>query len=82
MDHARTRMEDERESTDQSLGAERASMVVLAMTETEARLQREIEILGQEIEAQMTLQKAIRADDRHVIRPVDTEALGKMASRN
>ena len=48
---------------------------LLEMTATEARLRREIELLRQEIEAQKTLGASI-------IRPVDTEALGKMASRN
>ena len=56
--------------------------LLLEMTATEARLQREAEILRQEIEAQMLLRKAVRAEGRSVVRPVDTDALGKLASRN
>ncbi|MBV9850162.1 MAG: LON peptidase substrate-binding domain-containing protein [Armatimonadetes bacterium] len=55
---------------------------LLEMTATEARLRREIELLGHEIEAQETLQKAVRTQGRCIITPVDTEALGKLASRN
>ena len=56
--------------------------LLLEMTATELRLQREAEILRQEIEAQMLLRKAVRAGGRSVVRPVDTDALGKLASRN
>ena len=56
--------------------------LLLEMTATELRLQREAEILRQEIEAQMLLRKAVRAEGRSVVRPVDTDALGKLASRN
>ena len=56
--------------------------LLLEMTATEVRLQREIEILRDETRAQLSLQRAVRAEDRKVILPADTEALGRMSSRN
>ncbi len=51
---------------------------LLEMTETELRLQREIEILSAEIEAQDTLQSVVGG----LSVPVDTQELGKLASLN
>jgi len=51
---------------------------LLEMTETERRLQREIEMLSTEIEAQDTLQSVVGG----LSVPVDTQELGKLASLN
>ncbi len=51
---------------------------LLEMTETERRLQREIEILNAEIEAQDAMQFVVGG----LSVPVDTQELGKMASLN
>ena len=51
---------------------------LLEMTDTGRRLQREIEILNQEIEAQDTLQTVVGG----LSLPVDTQELGKLASLN
>jgi Lon protease-like protein len=51
---------------------------LLEMTETERRLQREIEMLNLEIEAQDMLQAVVGG----LSLPVDTEELGRMASLN
>ena len=58
---------------------------LLEMTTTEKRLQREIEILRDEIDAQESLrsvQRALQVSTESVILPVDTEALGKLSSLN
>ncbi len=51
---------------------------LLEMTKTESRLQREIEILSAEIEAQDTMQSVVGG----LSVPVDTQELGKLASLN
>ena len=51
---------------------------LLEMTETERRLQREIEILSAEIEAQDTMQSVVGG----LSIPVDTQELGKLSSLN
>ena len=51
---------------------------LLEMTDTSRRLQREIEILSAEIEAQDTLQDVVGG----LSLPVDTQELGKLASLN
>lgn len=58
---------------------------LLEMTATEKRLQREIEILGDEIDAQYSLravQRDLQVGPDSVIVPVDTESLGKLSSLN
>ncbi|MGI4788952.1 MAG: LON peptidase substrate-binding domain-containing protein [Janthinobacterium lividum] len=52
--------------------------ILLEMTDTHQRLEREIEILSLEIEAQDTLQAVVGG----LSLPVDTQELGKMASLN
>ncbi len=58
---------------------------LLEMTQTQARLEREIVLLRDEIAAQASL-RALQEDAQtgagSVILPADTEALGKMSSRN
>ncbi len=58
---------------------------LLEMTATEKRLQREIEILGEEIDAQYSLravQRELQVGPDSVIVPVDTQSLGKFSSLN
>lgn len=58
---------------------------LLEMTATEKRLQREIELLGEEIDAQVSLravQRALQVGVESVIAPVDTQALGRLSSLN
>ena len=58
---------------------------LLEMTSTEKRLQREIELLTAEIEAHASLQAIHVEKDSgggSVIVPADTQALGKLSSRN
>jgi Lon protease-like protein len=58
---------------------------LLEMTATEKRMEREIEILSEEIEAQSSLravQRELQVGRSSLIAPVDTQALGKLSSRN
>lgn len=58
---------------------------LLEMTATERRLQREIALLGEEIEAQATLramQRTLQIGTDSILQPVDIEALGKFSSLN
>jgi Lon protease-like protein len=57
---------------------------LLTMTSTAERLEREVEILREELEAQETFQAIVEANSEaeSLILPVDTYELGKMASLN
>ena len=57
---------------------------LLAMTSTAGRLERETEILREELEAQETFQAIVEANSEaeSLILPVDTYELGKMSSLN
>lgn len=58
---------------------------LLELTRTEHRLQHEIKILAEEIEAQSTLrdvQRTLRVGPESIVQPVDTQALSKLSSLN
>ncbi len=55
---------------------------LLEIAGTQTRLEREMEILGREMEAQTSLTDVVAGDERGVILPADALALGRLASRN
>ena len=58
---------------------------LLEMTATHERLEREIELMSDEMQAQQTsrlARSATRSAKKSVIQPVDTRALGRLSSRN
>ena len=55
---------------------------LLEIGRAEARLEREIEILGREMEAQGALSDGGDGAERGVILPADAQALGRLSSRN
>lgn len=55
---------------------------LLEIAATDVRLEREIEILGRELEAQTALPETVLEEEQDKIVPVDSQALRRLSSRN